>query len=73
MTDQELLKKWTEKSRECKELWREICGRNLALKAMGIDPEKRDSSWRNPVLVLVPVKKPGKKMKEIPDFDLLPD
>lgn len=53
MTDDELLREWREGEARQKGLWREILSRGLYLRSMGIDPQKRDSAWRNPPSVTI--------------------
>jgi len=47
-TDTELMQEWREGEARQKELWAEILRRGLYMTVLGIDPNKRDSAWRNP-------------------------
>lgn len=74
-SDRELIAEWQAASRKAKELWAEINRKGLGLLAMGIDPEKRDSAWKNPVLVEKPTgagsgSGSGKKRQVVPDLEL---
>ena len=48
MTDSELIKQWNDGEKHQGQLWKQILERGLYLNALGIDPDKRDSAWRNP-------------------------
>jgi hypothetical protein len=47
-TDAELIREWKEGEARQKELWAEILRRGLYMTVLGIDPNRRDSAWRNP-------------------------
>jgi hypothetical protein len=48
MNNEELIKTWKEGEKKQRELWTEILQRGLYLIALGVDPSKRDNSWRTP-------------------------
>ena len=48
ITNQELIKEWKQGEERQKCLWREILSRGLYLDALGIDRDRKDTSWRNP-------------------------
>jgi len=48
VTNDELIREWRDGEQRQRELWQEILSRGLYFQSLGIDLERRDSSWRNP-------------------------
>lgn len=71
-SDQELISEFQKADKLARELWGELIARNLGLIALGIDPEKRDSSWHNPVILTLP-KKSGNGKKNSAKLLVNPD
>ena len=66
MTNDELIAQWKAGEEQQKKLWREILQRGLYLNALGIDVERKDSSWRNPPSTTIHTKSFFKGVKKTP-------
>jgi hypothetical protein len=48
MTNAELVQQWQDGEKRQKQLWQEILHRGLYFQVLGVNPDRKDSAWRNP-------------------------